>query len=208
MAIDLDQVAGMTPNAAGLAALRRMEVGLPDHPPVRGYGWHIAGTAELAPIIVAVGKRFSSAPFVSTSLAGAEALRAGAPCGVEFPPLPTIPVWISPLVEQLEAILGLPEGWNSYGAARIDGKTAVRAVRLLLKVAGLTTPAPSVVPTPSGGVQLEWHERDIDLEVELTPQGQVSMHYADDLTGEDWDEDITHNLSPLARVLTELTSRR
>jgi hypothetical protein len=38
-------------------------------------------------------------------------------------------------------------------------------------------PAPQIVPTPKGGLQLEWHEPAADLEVEIDPNGQYSLSF-------------------------------
>lgn len=118
------------------------------------------------------------------------------------------PLWLRPVVAGLEAILSLPEGWNSYHAHRIDGQAAIRAVQLLLDTAQAETPAPSVVPTAPGGVQLEWHMRGIDLEVEITPDLQVEAAYEDAATQAEWEADVTTDRRPLQEALATLTGRQ
>jgi len=70
------------------------------------------------------------------------------------------------------------------------------------------TPAPSLVPTVRGGVQLEWHLRDIDLEVEVLSGSQVAGYYKDHRTSSSWEDDLSVNLSPLVKAIGELSRRR
>ena len=54
--------------------------------------------------------------------------------------------------------------WDSYGAPPIDSRIIDAAVR----IAELLRNPPAIVPTSSGGVQLEWHALGIDFEIEIT----------------------------------------
>ena len=82
-------------------------------------------------------------------------------------------------------LLALPPGWDSYDADRVTEEAARCAVKLLLlvssKVPGMV--APSVVPTVRGGLQLEWHRRGVDLEVEFDPAGSCEWYGEERDTG-------------------------
>ncbi len=69
------------------------------------------------------------------------------------------------------------------------------------------TPAPSIVPTPRGRVQLEWHIHGVDLEVGVTPNGSIAAAWADAADGTEWAADLGANLDRLASALAELTRR-
>ncbi len=69
------------------------------------------------------------------------------------------------LTEDLNALLDLPAGWDSYGSACIDP----RAVGMARAIAS----ALSAVPTVAGGIQLECHVEGFDLELEIRPDGDV-----------------------------------
>lgn len=217
MATDTDARLAGASTGPGNSVLRRVRqaiqsepqahLSIPHHPQPYGYGWHAAGTADPSAISFA-HEAYGQGIYVTALRVPTIADFAGLRTHSQQPETRPDATWLDPLLAQLDEIAGLAEGWNSYGAARTDAQTAIRAIRLLREAAEPGAPAPSAVPTPSGGVQLEWHERGIDLEIELTPHRQVLMHYADDLSGEDWDEDITHNVPRLTRALTELTSRR
>ena len=114
-------------------------------------------------------------------LSSRESMGAGAwpwstPSGVVWsnppsPRLPSVPVWLSPAIARLNALLRLPQNWNSYGSLPITPATVRRAVQFIARAFPLQAPAPAIVPTPGGGIQLEWHQDGLDLEIELLPDG-------------------------------------
>lgn len=81
--------------------------------------------------------------------------------------------WASEVENGLEVALGLPEGWDGYDAKRIAEDAAFFALDLLDTILPDGAPAPAVVPTSGGGVQLEWHEPNWQLEVEIVSPGHV-----------------------------------
>jgi hypothetical protein len=83
----------------------------------------------------------------------------------------------------------------------------VAAIFLLARTMRDDTPVPIIVPTNRGGVQLEWHKHDIDLEVEVLSPTRFDVSYRDDRDGKDWDGELTTDLRPLRDALEELTRR-
>ncbi|MBX3465153.1 MAG: hypothetical protein ACK53T_02715 [Planctomycetota bacterium] len=76
---------------------------------------------------------------------------------------------MSPAIARLNALLCLPQNWNTYGSMPIAAATIRRAFQFMVHALPLQAPAPAIVPTPSGGIQLEWHQDGLDLEIELLP---------------------------------------
>lgn len=87
------------------------------------------------------------------------------------PGLARIPAWMTPAIARLNALLGLPQNWNSYGSAPITPTAIHRAFQFMVQALPLQTPVPAIVPTPAGGIQLEWHQDALDMEIELMPDG-------------------------------------
>lgn len=83
--------------------------------------------------------------------------------------------WASEVESGLETILGLREGWDGYDAQPVDDDIAVFALDLLDRVLPDGAPAPSIVPTPNGGIQFEWHERNWELEIEVSGRNQIAV---------------------------------
>lgn len=94
------------------------------------------------------------------------------------------------LIARAQELIGLPSGWDSYGAQRVRREAALHALKVYAVFAREGLPAPSLVPTVSGGVQLEWHLGPVDLEVEIKGQGDLHLFYEDESKGEIVDEPI------------------
>lgn len=78
-------------------------------------------------------------------------------------------------VEAVAELLNLAPGWNSYAAKPIDPQNAVRAIQLLGELLEPQTPPPAIVPRVQGGIQLEWHTDEIDIEVYIDMPNRVSF---------------------------------
>ena len=120
--------------------------------------------------------------------------------------------WISEAVDSLNSLLALEENWDSYGARKVSLETALSTIVLLNSVMDDRTPPPSIVPTPSGNIQLEWHRSKIDLEVEVTPSKTYFISYEDisGLTDPYEDDSPVHSVEnphPLFEYVSRITQR-
>jgi len=68
-------------------------------------------------------------------------------------------------------LAALPENWDTYGGAPIDPR-AIQAAKEWLAAA-------QVVPCSDGGMQIEWHHLDADVEVTFKPDGRIDVAWAD-----------------------------
>lgn len=120
--------------------------------------------------------------------------------------------WISEAVDSLNSLLALEENWDSYGARKVSLETALSTIVLLNSVMDDRTPPPSIVPTPSGNIQLEWHRSEIDLEVEVTPSKTFFISY-EDISGstEPYEDDSpvhsVENPHPLFEYVNRIAQR-
>jgi len=119
-----------------------------------------------------------------------------------------IPEWWGAALQRISYLLGLPENWDSYGAAKIDMNLAYYAVQILQQISKPGIPAPSIVPTVRGHLQFEWHMSGIDLEFEVESSTKISVSFEDSLTGVEWESDLDYNLSPLSDYIKLLISRQ
>ena len=94
---------------------------------------------------------------------------------------PAPPDPIVNVIRKASELVHLPTGWNSYGAKPVANEAVEAAITFLVKAipASQNVVAPAVVPTVRGGLQLEWHRRGVDLEIEFGPDGSGSW-YAED----------------------------
>lgn len=72
-------------------------------------------------------------------------------------------------IARLQSFLNLEPGWDSYDAE------SVKPLPVMLAI--IMQAAPSVVPLSNGGVQMEWHNSGWDVELEISPTGEVLLDY-------------------------------
>jgi hypothetical protein len=70
--------------------------------------------------------------------------------------------------DRLNDLLLLEKGWNSYGSETIDMRAFLIARSLVLN------PVEHIIPMVSGGILLIWGVGSDSLEVEITPNGEIS----------------------------------
>ena len=113
--------------------------------------------------------------------------------------------WLGRAKADLLEIMRLPRYWDSYGAEPITADAARRAGELLEWMAVLAIPGPSILPTVAGGIQLEWHIRGLNAEVEITDGGaRVIVYFQDLRAGEEWERDLGNSLDELRTLRSRL----
>ena len=112
--------------------------------------------------------------------------------------------WMEPTVRAVFRLHALGDNWDSNGGTRIQRDAIARTIALLLQIMADDSPSPSVVPLPSGGIQLEWHRRRQDLEIVIEAAGPVQFFYTNRATGEAI-EDLLGNPTALAEFVRSLT---
>jgi hypothetical protein len=87
--------------------------------------------------------------------------------------------WQFEVQTQLLKYIQMKQGWNGYSAPAPNKDTAEFALVILNKIMRSLTPIPHVVPSSSGGIQLEWHEKDVDLELHVSAPYEFEMWFRD-----------------------------
>ncbi len=78
-------------------------------------------------------------------------------------------------LETIAALLTLAPNWNSYSAKPIDPRNAVCAIRLVWDLLQPGIAPPLVVPRVRGGIQLEWHTENGDIEIYIDSPDQITF---------------------------------
>jgi hypothetical protein len=115
--------------------------------------------------------------------------------------------WQVEVLKPLIKYVAMSQGWDSYGGLPLRSDAGFFALRVLNDVMRPRTPVPQVIPSPMGGVQLEWHEKDIDLELHITAPYECELWFEDRRTGKHVSTELSSDLSVLAGPIAELTSR-
>ena len=67
------------------------------------------------------------------------------------------PPWFEATLRSMIELLELEPNWDSYGGSPVGQSVAVFVVDFLQQVMPDEASLPSVVPSPDGGISLEWH---------------------------------------------------
>ncbi|HEX7671525.1 MAG TPA: hypothetical protein VF395_18155 [Polyangiaceae bacterium] len=112
---------------------------------------------------------------------------------------------VDTVAAKLETLTELGDSWDSYGARRISVATVLEASQLLSGLHALGLPAPAIVPTANGGIQLEWRVRDLELELSLDPRGRMLVLFDDASRGESWERELLcRDLAPIRDMLLRI----
>jgi hypothetical protein len=88
------------------------------------------------------------------------------------------PAWEREIVATLCRYLELPPNWDSYGGKPLRHDTGMFALQVLSSIMSESVPVPSIVPVSSGGVQFEWHQNGLDIELYVAApfECELSVH--------------------------------
>ena len=117
------------------------------------------------------------------------------------------PHWLPPVLEKIRHLLCLPPNWNSYKARPVNIASVREALRVMLQTMQPDTPIPVIVPTPRGTIQLEWHLRGIDLEIEALPSGLIHLSYEDSRDNNLIEDLTTSSLTIVNQALVKISER-
>ncbi|MEX2151716.1 MAG: hypothetical protein WD825_00150 [Gemmatimonadaceae bacterium] len=109
------------------------------------------------------------------------------------------PAWLYPVLDRLQHLSKLVEGWDSYGGQPPTDKSIFGALAVISQVLKYESAAPPIVPLSEGGVQVEWHGGGEELEIRVGPNGEISAFRFDERAGrgEEIDQVALSNLSRL-----------
>jgi hypothetical protein len=110
---------------------------------------------------------------------------------------------VRPTISGFIAIQSLPDNWDSYAGKKISGELISQSLGTLGFIMEEGSPAPSVVPLGDGGVQLEWHRKQQDLEITFPFDDVPQFFYANRATGVQ-DEGFASDLVRLTQLLRSM----
>ncbi len=87
-------------------------------------------------------------------------------------------------MRKLDELQNLPQDWDSYGADPISQNAIATAKSIIISVMksfsnaiGDVVQLTDVIPIADGGVQLEWVGPHAELEIEISPNSNISLLY-------------------------------
>lgn len=114
-----------------------------------------------------------------------------------------LPDWVKPTISAFIGIQNLPENWDSYGGKAINRDLINQSLFTLGQIMKTNSPVPSVVPLGDGGIQIEWHRRQQDLEVTFPVDEAPQFYYKNRLTGAER-QGPANEIANLTQLLSDL----
>ena len=109
------------------------------------------------------------------------------------------------LLKRLDELRELPQGWNSYNSYPISEKAIQKVMEACNEHGFHQKGTPKLVPTVGGGVQMEWHEGEVDLEVNFTEDNKTKWHAWDVYTGEESSGTLEDELTALMHLFDKMS---
>jgi len=100
--------------------------------------------------------------------------------------------WYGAAVSRVEALAGMPAGWDGHGSREIQPLPHRNMLGVLDTVAAMNAPAPFLSPISGGALQAEWCVNGRDLELVARSSGTIDFVKA---VGEDADSIQTGSIS-------------
>ncbi len=86
--------------------------------------------------------------------------------------------WLNQTIVEIVRLMWLPRDWNSDNPRQIEPKSIEKILAVLLTILDSDSTPPAVVPTTRGGVQVEWHQNGIDLEIEAFNSSKLEYYFS------------------------------
>lgn len=116
--------------------------------------------------------------------------------------------WVDRVTARLNELRSLRNGWDGHTGHVISDRTVSEAYSFMSAMMGYSVPAPDIVPLSNGRLQLEWHEKRIDLEIEILAPTRVYVSFHDQAGRlPDIDQEFDTDLRLVNELFRELVTR-
>jgi hypothetical protein len=100
-------------------------------------------------------------------------------------PRATFDTWLQPVMNRLNHLAQLQDGWGGPGTLGVDEGVVWSAFETLALVATEKTRAPSISPGQDGSLQVAWYAREFELEIDIPRSGNPTVSLYEHDSGEE-----------------------
>jgi len=115
--------------------------------------------------------------------------------------------WWKEVNAQVRQLRALEQNWDKMGGTKIRNDVINFSLHMLEKTMDARTPAPNLTPLSNGGIIIEWHEVEIDFEIEVDKPFSAYLSFEDKEKGVEDEAEITLDLEKVAHYVLSLTRR-
>ena len=118
----------------------------------------------------------------------------------------TVLDWRPAAARRLDYLKGLPVGWDGHGGLPVTRPAAGFALAVMSAILRPgRTPLPSIMPLSYGGVQLEWHRKAWDIEIEIVRPYEVYAWARNLATGHECELNLAAEFGVLAELIDHIS---
>jgi hypothetical protein len=101
-----------------------------------------------------------------------------------------VPRWLESVARQAAAVAQLSPNWDTYGAPPPSVEAVLTALTILSEYMPPFGPVPDLVPTSSGGVDVDWEESWGELSISIGPGRAPSVYFSTPNGDVEWERPL------------------
>lgn len=109
--------------------------------------------------------------------------------------------WQRKAERRLGELCRLQIGWDGHRGQPANRDIAEFAASVLASLMQPKVPMPAIVPLSYGGIQIEWHRKGWDIEIEISAPNQMHIYQHEIASGDEEEFDLGADLSRLGAVI-------
>ncbi len=123
---------------------------------------------------------------------------------IKISPTSSLPNWFIEVAEEIENLLQINDGWDSYGGSAPSPQIIKETLLILSELPDSNIPSPQIFPTNQGGIQLNWEIENKDIEIRIQSPTEVNAFIENIDTGNIQEYHMTMDTSPIRSIFQEL----
>lgn len=113
--------------------------------------------------------------------------------------------WRKEVESRLEGYTQMQHGWDTYDAPPPRSEAVFFALSIIHELESSRLIRPHIVPSSAGGIQLEWHTNDLDIELHVEAPYLSELWWRRHSNGEEESAELTNDFSALSQILKVAT---
>jgi len=112
--------------------------------------------------------------------------------------------WKERAIKRLAELCALPQGWDGHNGKPANHDAVMFAANIIVGLMRPRVPMPSIMPLSYGGVQIEWHRNNWDVEIEVAAPNRMHVFGCNLASGREESLDLTNSLEPIGHLLEKI----
>jgi len=116
--------------------------------------------------------------------------------------------WVDQSTERLKKLINLDYGWDGYQGEPVTSACAFFAGRIIAELYMEGVYPPCIIPGNDGTLQLEWHQSNHSIEIDILAPNNIEVSKENHTTGEIIEQQLTTDFTILSKWLYDIREPR